>query len=219
MQRPSEVFTIGQRLEIGFGEGPVDWLPSRLEDHPGDGALTVAWPTDRDRRLIAVAPGAILQLVASTRDAMYSATVVVRQASARGVPMLTLEVHGAWQRSQRRNAVRSAIAVRPRVADVLHGEHRRAMRLGVTNISASGVQVRSQDELRRGDLLDLAFELMGMDEEVRLKARVCRVQRLERVWDAGCEFEDVPERLAQRIVQFIFAQQRASARAKQQQRG
>ena len=215
MQQSSEVFNIGQRLEIGFGEGPVEWLPSRLEDHPTDSTLTVAWPTDRDRRLIAVAPGATLQLSVSTREAMYSASVVVRQASTRGLPMLTLEVHGAWQRSQRRHAVRTAIAVRPRVADVLHGEHRRALRLGVTNISASGLQVRSQDELRRGDLLDLAFELMGMDEEVRLKARVCRLQRQERVWDAGCEFEDVPERLAQRIVQFIFAQQRASARAKQ----
>jgi c-di-GMP-binding flagellar brake protein YcgR len=214
MQRPSDVFSIGQRLEIGFGEGPLEWLPSRFEDHLAESTLTVAWPTDRDRRLIEVEPGTNLQLVTWTHDAMYTATVVVQEASTRGVPMLTLEVHGAWQRSQRRNAVRSSIAVRPRIADVLHGERRRALRLGVTNISAGGVQVRSQDELRRGDLLDLAFELMGLDEELRLKARVCRVQRLERVWDAGCEFEDVPERLAQRIVQFIFAQQRASARAK-----
>src|SRR5438309_10179256 len=102
MQRPSEVFSIGQRLEIGFGEGPLEWLPSRLEDHPTESTLTVAWPTDRDRRLIAVAPGATLQLSVSTRDAMYSASVVVRQASMRDVPLLTLDVHGAWQRSQRR---------------------------------------------------------------------------------------------------------------------
>jgi c-di-GMP-binding flagellar brake protein YcgR len=76
------------------------------------------------------------------------------------------------------------------------------------------VQVRSNDELRRGDLLDLAFELMGLEHEIQLRARVCRVQRNERVWEAGCEFEGVSERLAQRIVQFIFAEQRAQARAK-----
>jgi c-di-GMP-binding flagellar brake protein YcgR len=94
---------------------------------------------------------------------------------------------------------------------VLYGPTRRTLRLGIMNVSASGVQVRSQDELRCGDLLDLAFELDG---EVHVQARVLRVARKERVWDAGCEFEGISERLAQRIVQFIFAQQRATLRAR-----
>ena len=216
MPRPSEMLSIGQRLEVGIAEsdGMLRWLPSRLEDQHGELSISVAWPTEADRRLISVAPGAQLQVAASTRDALYSATAVVQVASRESVPVLRLEIGGGWQRSQRRNAVRTALAVRPRVANVLNGENRRAVRLGLTNISATGVQVRCQDELRRGDLLDLAFELMGVDEEIHLQARVRRVLRLERVWDAGCEFEGVSERLAQRIVQFIFAQQRATARAR-----
>ncbi|HYY87439.1 MAG TPA: PilZ domain-containing protein [Chloroflexota bacterium] len=214
MPRPSEALTIGQRLELGFGDEQLVWLPSRLEDLRGDLVLTVAWPTDHTLRLIPVAPGTTLELSASTRDAIYSATVLVQRVSRTDVPLLTVEVRGDWRRTQRRNAVRTSVAVRPRVADVMFGEHSRSLRLAVTNVSASGVHVRSQDELRQGDLLDLAFELMGLEGEVRVQARVRRVQRHERVWDAGCEFEGIPGQVAQRIVQFIFAQQRLRAQAR-----
>jgi c-di-GMP-binding flagellar brake protein YcgR len=149
---------------------------------------------------------------------MYAARAEVEVASREGVPLLTLRVSGAWQRVQRRNAVRVAVAIRPRSAEIVFGETRKQLRLGVTDISALGVQVRSQDELRSGDHLDLAFELMDVDEEIQVKARVRRVNRQERatsvIWDAGCEFEGLSAKLGQRIVQFIFARQRALARAK-----
>jgi c-di-GMP-binding flagellar brake protein YcgR len=106
---------------------------------------------------------------------------------------------------QRRNAFRLSVAVRPRVAHVIYGPARKAVRLGVIDVSASGLRVRSQDELHPGELLELAFDLDG---EVYLHARVLRIHRRERAWDAGCEFVGVPERLAERIVKFIFAEQR-----------
>jgi c-di-GMP-binding flagellar brake protein YcgR len=221
---------IGQRLEIGYDPSAPrgrsseanEWFPSRLEDQADDAAwLTVAWPTDAQRRLILVEPGDILEVAASTpRDALYAAQGIVETTVREPVPLLTLKIDGVWRRSQRRNAVRVAVAIRPRVTDKVMGPAHRTLRLGVTDISASGVQVRSQDELRSGDLLELAFELSGIDEEVTVRARVRRVYRHDRgpasraVWDAGCEFEGLPDRLGQRIVQYIFAQQRALARVK-----
>jgi len=176
--------------------------------------LTLAWPTDGDRRLIRFDTDQRLEVATYSRDAMYVATVFVQRLSTRPVPLVTVRVSGEWERSQRRNAVRTRVAIRPRIADCLQADRRRRVRLGLTNISATGAQVRSSDELRRGDVLDLAFELMGVEGEIQLRARVCRVQGNERVWEAGCEFEGISERLAQRIVQFIFAEQRAQARAK-----
>jgi c-di-GMP-binding flagellar brake protein YcgR len=210
MQRVSEALVIGARLEVGIGDDHLEWLPSRVEDSLADGRLVLAWPTDRDRRPARFEPGQSIELMTVAReDALYAATASVVELTPGEVPLVTLAVSGAWQRRQRRNAVRASIAVRPRVADVLYGPARKSVRLGVTNVSSSGVQVRSQDELRRGELLELAFELDG---EIEVRARVTRVQRLERVWDAGCEFESLPERLADRIVQFIFARQRAALR-------
>jgi c-di-GMP-binding flagellar brake protein YcgR len=221
---------IGQRLEIGYAPAAeadqpheMDWLPSRLEDLDACGEqLTVAWPTDHDRRLIPVNPGDVLRVAVSTpRDAMYAARAVVEIASKNGVPLLSLKLDGPWQRTQRRNAVRVSVAVRPRIAARLVGNTEKPLRLGVTNISAGGVQLRSQDELRLGERLHLAFELMGMDQEIEVQACVRRVYRHERgassVWDAGCEFEGMSGRLVERIVQFIFAQQRALARVRRRE--
>src|SRR5207302_11467055 len=131
-------------------------------------------------------------MVAAARDALYVATADVEHARQQGLPLLTQCIRGPWQRMQRRAAVRERVAVRPRIAQVLYGPARRTLRLGITNVSATGVQIRSQDEIRRGDLVELAFELDG---EVQLLARVRRVFRYERVWEAGCEFEGISESL------------------------
>ncbi len=217
MRPPSDALAIGHHIEIGLLDGRVAWFPSRVEDYDDDALLTLAWPTDGDRRLVRFAIDQRLEVATYSLDAMYVATVVVQRLSDRAVPLVTVRLYAGWERSQRRNAVRTRVAIRPRIADCVQADSRRRVRLGLTNISATGVRVRSSDEVRRGEVLDLAFELMGVEGEIQLQARVCRVQRNERVWEAGCEFEAISERLAQRIVQFIFAEQRAQARAKRAQ--
>ena len=216
MQPPSEALAIGRHVETGVDvAGRTTWFASRVEDYHESGLLILAWPTDAQRHLVRLSAGQSLEVAACSRDAMYVANVVVQDLSGGDVPLVRVRVSGEWQRSQRRAAVRTRVAIRPRLADRVTADARRPLRLGLTNISATGVQLRSSDELRPGDLLDLGFELMGLDGEIQLRARVCRVQRTgERVWDAGCEFEGIAERLARRIVQFIFAEQRAQARAR-----
>jgi c-di-GMP-binding flagellar brake protein YcgR len=211
MQPAFDAFRIGARLELGFGDDLIVWVPTRVEDYEPQGRLVVAWPTDADRRLIKLMTSARVQVMVAAKDALYATTAIVEHTALEAVPLVTLSVDGPWQRMQRRAAVRASVAVRPRVAQVVYGPAKRELRLGVTNVSATGLQVRSRDELRSGDVLELAFELDG---EVQLKARVRRVSRTERSWEAGCEFEDVSESLARRIVQFIFAQQRAMLRAR-----
>jgi c-di-GMP-binding flagellar brake protein YcgR len=212
MQPASDAFKIGARLQLGFGDDLLVWVPTRVEDYDPEGRIVVAWPTDAERRLIKLMTSVRVQvMVAAAKDALYAATAIVEHTTQADIPLVTLSLDGPWQRMQRRAAVRESVAVRPRIAQVLHGPARRELRLGVTNVSATGVQVRSRDELRPGDLLELAFELDG---EVQLKAHVRRVCRTERSWEAGCEFDGVSDSLARRIVQFIFAQQRAMLRAR-----
>ena len=172
MLPPSDALAIGHHIEIGLTGERVAWFRSRVEDYDGHAVLTFAWPTDVERRQVRLDTDQRLEVATYSRDAMYLAGVVVERLSSGLVPLVTVRVTGAWERSQRRNAVRTRVAIRPRVADCLKADTRRRLRLGLTNISATGVQVRSSDELRRGDLLDLAFELMGFDGEIQLQARV-----------------------------------------------
>jgi c-di-GMP-binding flagellar brake protein YcgR len=115
---------------------------------------------------------------------------------------------------QRRNAFRQHVAVMPRSAHILYGGvARRNVRLGVIDLSASGVCVRSKDELRNGDLLELVFDVNG---DLHVQARVRRIVRGEKLWDAGCAFEGLSEAQAERIVKFVFAEQRVTLRARRQ---
>ena len=113
---------------------------------------------------------------------------------------------------QRRRAYRQTVAVVPRLAQIVYGGvARRKVRLGVTDLSAPGVSVRSTDELRAGDLLELALDIEG---EIYVHARVRRLTRGDHVWDAGCAFEGISEVQAERIVKFVFTQQRVTLRAR-----
>jgi len=208
MPRESRPLSLGERLELALAGR---WWPTRVEDI-ADGHLTVAWPMDADRRLLGLEAGDRLELLrVVAADGTYAACGAVSECLRAEVPLVRLHLDGDWQRSQRRGAFRATVAIRPRVAQIEYGEARRTVRLGITNVSASGLRVRAQDELRRGELLRLAFEL---DQEIELYARVGRVTRLERSWEAGCVFEGVSERLCERIVQFVFAQQRLELRAR-----
>jgi c-di-GMP-binding flagellar brake protein YcgR len=208
-QASEQRLAIGQRLEIGVRE---HWWPTRLEDQRQDAELTVAWPLSMLRRPLFLEIGQPVQLAAVVQgDGAYAASGQVVDLDKGHVPLVTVRLEGEWQRSQRRNAVRVPVSIRPRIAAVVDGETaRRTVRLALTDISASGVHIRSVDEIHAGDLLNLGFELDG---EMNVQARVRRVERNERVWDGGCAFEDLSRADAQRIQHFIFAQQRAVLRA------
>jgi c-di-GMP-binding flagellar brake protein YcgR len=215
MQQDSKL-TVGQRIELAHAG---TWVASRLEDHNDRGdRLVIAWPTDRDRRLIPLKPGDTVTVAASREDALYTAAMRVDKADTDGVPMLWLRLTGEWQRSQRRNAVRVPVAIRPRIALRIDGDKQHKLRAGITDLSANGVQVRTQDEIKLGDTIQLAFGVLGIEEEFEVQAGVRRVHQVDRggvhIWVAGCEFKGLSARMSQKLVQFIFAQQRTVARAR-----
>ena len=218
-QRFARGLRVGQRVEIGLGDqDALTWLVTRLEDHDALGSqLTVAWPTDCNRELAAVVLGQRVDLAASTPDdALYSAHAHIEGTHTQPVPLLELRVVGPWRRLQRRSEVRASVAIFPRQATKLTADGPKPIRLGITNLSAAGLQVRSRDELRIAEHIELTFGLADLPGELQLMAEVRRVERQERdgvqVWEAGCQFTRISDRDQQRIVQFIFAQQRALAR-------
>src|SRR6266568_874712 len=122
MRPPSDALAIGHHIEIGLLDGRVAWFPSRVEDYDDDALLTLAWPTDGDRRLVRFAIDQRLEVATYSLDAMYVATVVVQRLSDRAVPLVTVRLYAGWERSQRRNAVRTRVAIRPRIADCVQAD-------------------------------------------------------------------------------------------------
>jgi c-di-GMP-binding flagellar brake protein YcgR len=210
--------TIGNKVELGIDLPGHDthWLATRIEDAHGSGEhVTVAWPTDRGK-LVYIRLGETIRLAASLPgDALYAVEVKIVAARQANVPLLDLEIVNDWKRLQRREAVRVNVAITPRLAEKVTPAARKPLpRTAISNISATGIQVQSRDELGVGDRIALAFRLTSGGPELNLEADVRRIETLDhgRVWQAGCQFVEVQPAQSEQIIQFIFAQQRALAR-------
>lgn len=218
-KKVSPPLTVGKRVEVGIGMPGDDthWLPTRIEDEDGTGVrLTVAWPTDRGR-LVYVRLGETIQLAASVPgDALYSTGVKIAAARQGNLPVLDLEIEGEWKRLQRRHAVRGNVSIKPRSAERVTAAGRKPVRVGISNVSATGIQIQSRDELHVDDRLALCFDLTNGAPELEVQAEVRRIELVDvgRVWRAGCQFVEIQPAQSEQIVQFIFAQQRALARSR-----
>src|SRR5207237_9932371 len=95
MQPASDAFNMGKRLELGVGRDLVEWLPTRVEDHAADGRISVAWPTDPDRRLARVVAGETGQvLAAAARAPLSRATAALEPPRQPGPPLPPPRVPG-----------------------------------------------------------------------------------------------------------------------------
>ncbi len=218
IRRPPQL-EIGQLLEFGLRDSDgVRWYPSRLEDQDGTvERLLVAWPMEDDLQPVPLNVGGTAILAATCQDdALYSADVQIQQLEQREPRELVVRAVVGWRRVQRRNAVRWEVAIRPTLAERLTSEGWKPVRAVITNLSAGGLQVRARDELIVGDRLDLEFSLPGSSAQLRARLEVRHVDERKTgtmpYWEAGCEFREPRAADSERIVQFIFAQQRAVAR-------
>ena len=75
MRPPSDALAIGHHIEIGLIDERAASFPSRVEDYDDHAMLTLAWPTDGDRRLIRFDTDQRLEVATYSRDA----TVCVRE--------------------------------------------------------------------------------------------------------------------------------------------
>jgi c-di-GMP-binding flagellar brake protein YcgR len=145
---------------------------------------------------------------------------VVQTVQADGPATIVVVADGAWDRVQRRTAVRLPVAIRPRrvarLKDGPHGKEGDALRSAIANISATGLQLRSLDPSSMGEAFEASFALPGEERELNVQVVVRRIRQIQQVphavWELGCQFQNLREALEDHIVQYIFAQQRAQAR-------
>ncbi len=217
---------VWQAVEVGLpdGEGGVRWHASRLEGHDAaSGWVTVAWPMDQLSYVrVQVGQSALLGAPCSG-DGVYMAEAAVEHATLERPARIVLRLTGGWRRVQRRQAVRLPVSILPREAALVVDDEPRPLIARIRDLSAGGVRLRCDREVRPGDRLALAFSLPGERREMRVRVEVRRVCPGDgpagQVWDAGCRFLDASERDQDAIVRFIFAQQRTIAQRLRDRQG
>jgi c-di-GMP-binding flagellar brake protein YcgR len=217
-QQPSLDLHVGRRVEVGVNmSGEFRWLRSQVaEQVRADGRLVVAWPTKDHGQSVSARLGQSVVVVASSEGALFSAEMVVEGGANGHDAFLLLRPERPWQRAQRRQDVRLPFIVQPTVAKVVAANGSRPIQATITNVSAGGLHLRSEQQVDVGDQVYVAFVLPGSGKEMHAHLDVRHVERSARsekeIWNAGCQFKDLQSAQRESIVKFIFAQQRSIAR-------
>jgi hypothetical protein len=129
---------------------------------------------------------------------------------------LVLRLHGPLRSQQRRNQVRLAVDIPARRTLWLrHGKDPVTIRSRVLDVSAGGLRLQTDHELRAGERLVLGVTLPGEGHELHLSLVVrhnSHQTEKTRSWEAGCQFLVVRPVDREHIARYVFAQQREAAR-------
>ena len=208
---------VGTSVELGIRRRDgLHWYRSRVEDIAETAPRTiVGWPLDH-LQVVPVDIGQVVHVQTSGEDALYAIDMQVDALIPDEPPRIGLVGGTRWERVQRRDDVRHGVVIRPRSITRYTIDGWQPIHAAIRNISAGGVLVWSDEEVRVGEVLELAFSLPGDEHELQVRATVRRAQpgyRAERdFWEIGCGFQRIARDESERIIRFIFAEQRKLAR-------
>jgi len=173
------------------------------------GRVAVGWPM-ANRRLFPITAGQVLMVEFSPGDALYRREVLVESATTEEPPTLVLLPISDWQRLQRRQAARYSVELRPTTAArLLPTGEAQPFEATMRDVSTSGIRLATTVDLQIGDVIELSFGTPSGGAELWLRVSVVRTAGSE----VGCQFLEPSAAERERIVQFIFAQQAATARS------
>jgi hypothetical protein len=117
--------------------------------------------------------------------------------------------------AERRQDARQASDLIPTAAKRISGSRRVTLPALVLNFSNGGLRVRCQERILPGEQLELLFTTHAGDAEIRLRVEVRHVELHEgggagEVWEAGCEFREIPHATQQQLLDFLVEQQAAA---------
>jgi c-di-GMP-binding flagellar brake protein YcgR len=180
-----------------------------------EGDLILAWPVDEHGEFVPLRMGqTALVEVWPAHDALYTVDALVKSARPEVREHVVLAINGVWQRVQRREDVRFPARIAPTSALAVTGELR-MLNASIRDLSAGGLRVWSGQEIVLGDELRITFSLPDSGPEITARVAVERIEPFEyqnvTLWEGGCIFVDLPQATRDRIVRYIFNEQRALA--------
>ena len=187
------------------------------EDH-----VRIDVPRRRGDRLHARA-GDPLTLVVQVRGRSHLYTTTVRADVDRAAEDLELDVPAQLVHTERRQMYRVLVSLAARTAAIVNsdgGELARLLELRLLDLSGGGTQLTTRSKIAAGDRVRFALSLPGdvpPSEDVEVTAEIVSVdppdQRRSR-YRAHVRFVDLDRAAEQRIVRFVYREQRLLQRGR-----
>ncbi|HHW13829.1 MAG TPA: hypothetical protein GXX28_02710 [Firmicutes bacterium] len=202
---------IGQRIQLKAATSDNEWYPSRVEDlteatvvvgAPLKGGVVVPFPV-----------GGVLDCQYAKDDAFYGFQTTVLERRRHPLPILVLRRPKTVQRFQRRRMYRLPVVL-PVVYKPVDGEE--THKGNTLDLSGGGLCLATDERLERDTELELSFALSD-GYAVEARGRVVLVNESRDGQGPprylhGVAFRELPEAIQERIVSFIFAEQRERRR-------
>lgn len=202
---------IGLRLQVRAADSEDEWLSSRVEDLTEE-TVAIGAPF-KGGELVPLSPGTRVECQFAKDDAFYAFRTEIIQRRLQPIPILVLRRPMEVQRFQRRNLFRLPIIL-PVSFTVAGSED---IRKGTTlDLSGGGMCLAAPERLAAGTELELTVSLPDGYRLVS-KGRVVnssegQADKGQKRYAHGVEFIDLPIPVQERIVSFIFNEQRERRR-------
>lgn len=177
-----------------------------------DSELLVAAPI-KGGALVPVQPGTVIKVTYVDTVAIYTYWCEIISRNGNIPPTLTLGRPIGFKKIQRRNFIRMDVKL-PVTLQRLNGEYAgtgESFTVTTADLSGGGMLFTTSNELAAGDLLEGTIELTGKDN-IKVIGRIVRIienpPKAEHRFSAGFEFIAIDEADRDKIIRYIFDQQR-----------
>ncbi len=202
---------IGQRIQIKVAYSEADWFPTHIEDLT-ETEIVIGTPI-KAGELVSIATGTMLDCQFPRDDAFYAFQAEVLQRRSQPLPVLVLRRPESVQRFQRRRLFRLPIVLP--ASYTVPGRESKPQKGNTLDISGGGLCLVAPERLELGTETDVRVSFPD-GSVVRAYGRVVKVSQVAGEgptrYAHGLEFRDLPAAVEERIVSFIFAEQRQRRR-------
>ncbi|AAM24641.1 c-di-GMP-binding flagellar brake protein YcgR [Caldanaerobacter subterraneus subsp. tengcongensis MB4] len=192
----------GQKIKIGLNEGKTMYS-SQVQDVSKDGTLLVDTPV-YSGHLVPIRVGSIVQVIYFTKQGLFIFYAKVLNRFSGKLPLLEIMPISGVERLQRRKYFRleKVIPFTYRI----RGEEEKEYKGVIQDISGGGLRCRVDKKLEIGTIIDCSFTL---DEEIQVSGKVVRYEEsMEEGYEVGVCYVDIEERMREKIIRYIFEEQR-----------
>jgi c-di-GMP-binding flagellar brake protein YcgR len=202
---------IGQRIQTKVAYSEADWYSTHIEDLT-DTELVIGAPI-KGGELVSISLGTLLDCQFPMDDAFYAFQAEVLDRRTQPLPILVLRRPDSVQRFQRRRLFRLPVVL---PAVVTPTGSKSVIRGTTLDLSGGGFSLLVSEPIELDTELELRVNFPD-GWQLASKGRVVKVGAADSTeakprYAHGIEFVDLPAGLQEKIVSFIFAEQRERRR-------
>lgn len=194
----------GQRIEITIGKGKNKYA-SKIDDISADGTLLVETPI-HNGHYVPIRIGAKLTVVFFNKNGLFTFDCIVVNRFLGNVPFIQLKIITDIKKLQRRQYFRleKIIEFKFKIS-----ENDEVVESGIIkDISGGGFKAKVKKKLQEGTIILCYIKLSDDFEEIVQKCKVIRCNFIEDGYEIAVQYADIEDRLREKIISFIFNEQR-----------